>query len=64
MFKFTKSFMAAALAVVSIGVSAQNSVSKSDLFGQDQPGSSSADNSQMVPAAGSSLALCSIGGTR
>jgi protein involved in polysaccharide export with SLBB domain len=36
MFKFTKSFMAVALAVVAIGASAQESNNKADMFGQEQ----------------------------
>lgn len=55
MFKFTKSFMAAALAVVSIGASAQNSISKSDLFGQEQTSPSAVENTRMVPAAAAGL---------
>lgn len=52
MFKFTKRFMAVALAVASIGVSAQNSTSKGDLFGQDQSGQSATDDSMTGPAMG------------
>jgi protein involved in polysaccharide export with SLBB domain len=37
MFKFTKSFMALALAAAAIGASAQESNNKADMFGQDQP---------------------------
>jgi protein involved in polysaccharide export with SLBB domain len=36
MFKFTKSFMAVALAVAAIGASAQESYNKADMFGQEQ----------------------------
>lgn len=36
MFKFTKSFLAIALAVASLGASAQETQSKADLFGRDQ----------------------------
>jgi protein involved in polysaccharide export with SLBB domain len=49
MFKFTKNFMAAALAVVSIGAFAQNSSNKADLFGQELPSQSSADTSTTTP---------------
>ncbi|WP_440966783.1 SLBB domain-containing protein [Massilia sp. GER05] len=41
MFKFTKSFIAVALATASVGAFAQNSISKADLFGQDQSSQSS-----------------------
>ncbi|WP_371767816.1 SLBB domain-containing protein [Massilia sp.] len=44
MFKFTKSFMAVALAVASISASAQISADKADLFGQDLPSQLSTDN--------------------
>ncbi len=44
MFKFTKNFLAAALAMASIGASAQDSTNKSDLFGQDQYNQPGADN--------------------
>ncbi|MFS2214270.1 SLBB domain-containing protein [Telluria sp. Tellsp104] len=44
MFKFTKNFLAAALAMASIGASAQDSTNKSDLFGQDQYNQAGADN--------------------
>lgn len=52
MFKFTKSFMALALAVASIDVSAQSSTGKVDLFGQDQSGQSVSDDSMTSPAVG------------
>jgi protein involved in polysaccharide export with SLBB domain len=51
MFKFTKSFMAMALAVASIGASAQTSADKSDLFGQDQSSQPSTEASTTAPAA-------------
>jgi protein involved in polysaccharide export with SLBB domain len=52
MFKFTKSFMAVALAVASIGASAQTSANKADLFGQDLSSQSSTDNgATAAPAA-------------
>jgi protein involved in polysaccharide export with SLBB domain len=41
MFKFTKSFVTTALTVACIGVSAQNSINQSDLFGQEQSSSDS-----------------------
>jgi hypothetical protein len=44
MFKFTKNFLAAALAMASIGASAQDSTNKSDPFGQDQYNQAGADN--------------------
>ncbi len=44
MFKFTKNFLAVALAMASIGASAQDSTNKSDLFGQDQYNQTGADN--------------------
>jgi protein involved in polysaccharide export with SLBB domain len=50
MFKFTKSFMAVALAVASIGVSAQNSTNKGDFFGQDQSSQSATDDNTTAPA--------------
>jgi protein involved in polysaccharide export with SLBB domain len=61
MFKFTKSFMAVALAVASIGASAQTSANKADLFGQDLPSQSSADNSATTApvAAGANLGTAS-----
>lgn len=44
MFKFTKSFIAVALAMASIGASAQDTNNKSDLFGQDQFSQPGVDN--------------------
>ena len=49
MFKFTKSFMAVALAVASVGASAQDSINKADLFGQDQSSQAGADDSTTAP---------------
>jgi protein involved in polysaccharide export with SLBB domain len=48
MFKFTKSFMAVALAVAAIGTSAQESNNKADMFGQEQ--SSVGDAASMTGA--------------
>ena len=61
MFKFTKSFMAVALAVASIGASAQTSANKADLFGQDLPSQSSTDNGATTApaAAGANLGAAS-----
>jgi protein involved in polysaccharide export with SLBB domain len=48
MFKFTKSFMAVALAVAAIGTSAQESNNRADMFGQEQ--SSVGDAASMTGA--------------
>ena len=58
MFKFTKSFMAVALAVASIGASAQNSANKADLLQRTFPdgfiyaGDSASDLAVWAHAAG------------
>ena len=58
MFKFTKCFTAVALALASLGASAQDSINKSDLFGQDQSSQSGADNTTSVPgSAGANLGV-------
>ena len=53
MFKFTKNFVALALAATSIAVAAQDTNSRSDLFNQDLPATSSSSsgmgNSGMMP---------------
>ncbi len=49
MFKFTKSFMAAAIVVASVGASAQDSINKADLFGQDQSSQPGADDTTTAP---------------
>lgn len=51
MFKFTKSFMAVALVMASFATSAQNSVNRADLFGQDQSSQASNDDSVGAPGA-------------
>ena len=53
MFKFTKSFMAVALVMASFATSAQNSVNRADLFGQDQSSQTSNDDSVGAPGASS-----------
>lgn len=54
MFNFTKSFLATALVVASIGAFAQNSVNKSDMFGQEP--SSTEDSVTPSMAAGGNMA--------